>query len=125
VTLHQERTHPIPVDGCAPCRWSSIQLTPAATPSRVGDARQYAFQRRFAAEFHNGDREAYRRLRANGVQPPTIAGSAELERHASTRFEIESGRIDPDQRKLKTALTLCDDVGFDPLSPVTTTKAAN
>jgi hypothetical protein len=125
VSLHQERTHPVPVDGCAQCRWSSVQLTPSATPSRIGDSRQYTFQQNFAAEFHNGDREAYRRLRANGVQPPRIAGSAHLERHASSRFEIESGQVMPDQKGLRDALSVCDDAGMDPLKPAITEKAAS
>lgn len=90
--------------------------------SRIESDRQYAFQKDFAAEFENGDREAYRRLRANGVQPPSIRGSGALERHASTRFEIESGQIMPDQKALSTVMTMCSDGGFDPLTPSTAPK---
>jgi hypothetical protein len=38
------------------------------------------------------DREAYRRLRQNGLQPPRIDGCAMLE-NATTKAEIESGHL--------------------------------
>ena len=117
------RVHPEAVSGCYTCRLLSVQVGPSATPSR-SEARpgQYAYQQRFAAEFHNGDREAYRRLRADGLQPPTIAGSAHLERHATTRFEVESGRVFADKKRLHEALGVCADSGFDPLKAATTPK---
>jgi len=39
------------------------------------------------------DREAYRRLRQNGLQPPRIDGCAVLEKHATTKTEIETGAV--------------------------------
>lgn len=39
------------------------------------------------------DMDAYARLRANGMQPKSIEGSAELERFASTTHEIENRNI--------------------------------
>ena len=39
------------------------------------------------------DMHAYKRLRANGVQPKGIEGSAELERGASTTHEVEHRNI--------------------------------
>jgi len=39
------------------------------------------------------DREAYRRLRQNGLQPPRIDGCAVLEKHARTKAEIETGSV--------------------------------
>lgn len=51
------------------------------------------------------DMDAYARLRRNGVQPKTIGGSAELERGASTRHEVEHKNIitDPKLRRRVTA----------------------
>lgn len=39
------------------------------------------------------DMPAYKALRAQGLQPPRIDGSANLMEHAETRFEVESGQI--------------------------------
>lgn len=41
------------------------------------------------------DRPAYKRLRAEGLQPARLKGAAELEKRAGSRFEIETGRILP------------------------------
>lgn len=124
MTRHQRLTHPQPVDECYLCRISSVQVGPAAIPSRQRDPRQYAFQESFAAEFVNGDREAYKRLREQGLQPPRIAGSANLERHAETRYEVETGQIAADGKALRQALKIADEGGFDPLVPATTPKEA-
>lgn len=39
------------------------------------------------------DMPAYKALRAQGLQPPRIDGSAELMANAETRFEVESGQV--------------------------------
>lgn len=39
------------------------------------------------------DRDAYKRLRQNGLQPPRIDGSAVVEQHASTEREVEQGAV--------------------------------
>lgn len=39
------------------------------------------------------DMDAYKRLKANGLQPPKWRGSAELEKHATTAVEIERGKV--------------------------------
>jgi hypothetical protein len=44
------------------------------------------------------DRDAYRRLRAEGLQPPTIAGSAALEATMDHRFEAEVGHVFPKEK---------------------------
>jgi hypothetical protein len=117
-----QRTHPGFVEGCYACRISSVQLAPSAMPTRTigGDL---AFQRDFAQEFVNGDREAYRRLRQDGLQPRSIRGSADLERHATTKFEVESGQVFTDKRGLNEALSICDAHGFDPTKASLNEKA--
>lgn len=118
-SLHQRRTHPQYVEGCFACKVGGLQL--AVAPTNDAQVKQYDFQSGFAAEFHNGDREAYRRLRADGLQPPRIAGSAHLERHAETRFEVETGGVfsHADRPLMNAALDLCADSGMDPMKPVT------
>lgn len=120
MSLHRATVHPEPVDGCFGCKVSTLQF--ATPPTGEAAGREHTFQARFAAEFHNGDREAYRRLRADGLQPPRIAGSAHLERHAGTRFEVESGRVARDGRALSAALAVAADGGFDPVVPAITPK---
>jgi hypothetical protein len=44
------------------------------------------------------DRSAYRRLRNEGLQPPTVAGSADLERTMDHRFEAEMGHVFPAEK---------------------------
>lgn len=53
------------------------------------------------------DREAYKRLRDQGLQPKHIDGSARLEATASDRFEIEMGHLvekPSDRRALQEAI---------------------
>jgi putative FmdB family regulatory protein len=38
------------------------------------------------------DMDAYKRLRGEGHQPPMIQGSSDLERKATTGFEVDSGQ---------------------------------
>lgn len=118
MSLHKQRTHPgADVPGCFGCSVSRVQF--AVAPTNDQRRARYEGQQRWAAEFSNGDREAYRRLRADGVQPPTIAGSAHLERHADTEFEIATGAITPHRRQLAQALRTAADGGMDPLMPAT------
>jgi hypothetical protein len=42
------------------------------------------------------DRDAYQRLRKQGLQPPHIDGCAQLEKEAVTRDEIVTGVVRPD-----------------------------
>jgi hypothetical protein len=44
------------------------------------------------------DRPAYKRMRDDGLQPKGLSGAADLERRASSRWEIEAGRILPESQ---------------------------
>jgi len=116
IPLHRRRVHSTPVEGCDGCRYASIQF---AVPDR--GQRAYAFQAKLDRE-NQTDREAYRRLRLDGLQPKAIAGSAELEQHAETPFEVAQGVIRRSQRgkqELAEALSICTDSGLDPLKATT------
>mgnify|MGYP001318072177 CR=1 FL=1 len=39
------------------------------------------------------DMAAYKRLRSEGLQPKGISGSAHVERHAGTQWEVQSGTV--------------------------------
>lgn len=120
MSLHRRRVHPEFVDDCFGCRVSTLQFAAGSTNDE--QVRQRQFQERFAAEFHNGDRESYKALRAQGLQPPRIAGSRQLEALASTKYEVETGEIARDPKLLKQALQVATDGGFNPLQPQTTPK---
>jgi hypothetical protein len=121
MSLHRQRVHPEFVVGCFGCHVGTLQLT--TPPTNDAQARQHQFQTQFAAEFHNGDREAYRRLRLQGLQPPRIAGSGHLERHAETRFEVESGMVAEDRKHYNDVMKAAADAGIDPSAPATAPKA--
>lgn len=96
MSIHH-RTHPEYVEGCFGCKVSTLMLAPsvAATTAWGGAAaREKAMERRWAK-----DMPAYKRLREQGYQPPSIDGAARLEREASSRFEIESGKAFPGKEK--------------------------
>lgn len=69
--------------------YRSISIAPSATPTRsprAADIKQAdaAFER---------DGAAYRRLRADGLQPRTIEGAATLEAGADTKTDVEMGWV--------------------------------
>lgn len=72
---------------------ANVVLHPFATKSRVTrltDRGDRTLTR---------DREAYHRLRMEGLQPKSVNGSADLEKRADTKFEVESGRLYPGEAK--------------------------
>lgn len=68
---------------------SSIHFGAGAFPTRKAEVARTEAKERVLAK----DLVAYRNLRRNGVQPKSVDGSAHLERHASERVEVETGRI--------------------------------
>lgn len=64
------------------------------------------------------DLPAYARLRANGLQPKTTRGCAELEGRANTQFEIEMSKlVDPPLMKrygnvIAESMQACRDLEF-------------
>lgn len=86
---HQE-THPtLDVEGCFGCKVANLSIAASATPSRRGGAR--------AAEINSKDKklekdlDAYKRLRQEGLQPQAIDGSAEVEKKAEHKWQVETG----------------------------------
>jgi hypothetical protein len=41
------------------------------------------------------DRTAFKQMTDSGLRPAKLRGAAELQRHAESKFEVESGRILP------------------------------
>ena len=84
--IHQQRTHPEYVEGCAACRWSTALLSGNATPSRTPEV---PYHTRGDAKL-DADIAAYRTLRKQGLQPPQVRNSAERARTATRREHIET-----------------------------------
>lgn len=65
-------------------------VSPSAVPSRNNVIDFEATKR--AEKNKNVDMDAYKRLREDGVQPPSINGSARLEAKAEEKHEVNSGK---------------------------------
>lgn len=66
-------------------------VAPSAVPSRNNVIDLEATKQ--AEKDKDSDMSAYKRLRKDGVQPPTINGSAKLEARAGEKYEVNSGLI--------------------------------
>lgn len=108
--LHSHRTYTAK-EGWV-CKDCEKHLTAEDVPSREG-IPQFSFGALNAKVKEVDDREkrwdkdmpAYKRLRKQGLQPKTIDGAAHLEAKATTRFEIESGRVlEGETKRIETAV---------------------
>jgi len=89
---HRE-THPgLDVPGCFGCKIAHVSVPASVTPTRRDGARHAKWVNETEDRWHK-DMPAYKRLVQDGLQPPRIDGCAELEAKASTRVEVESGRV--------------------------------
>tara|TARA_X000000368_G_scaffold37316_2_gene27233 strand:+ start:12409 stop:12762 length:354 start_codon:yes stop_codon:yes gene_type:complete len=70
----------------------SFKTAPSAMPSRSSAAGE-----KEAWNDLETDMDSYKRLRDDGLQPPSIRGSADLESRAETKMEVESGQIVEDK----------------------------
>lgn len=86
----------------------SAELTPAKRPETVA---ANARERLWAV-----DRDAYKRIRQDGIQPRSVLGAAELEKHAETKTEIEMGKIMP-SRWVKEGVDMSQDLVGKDLEP--------
>ena len=77
---HQDR-HPTFVEGCFGCKLLTIHYGRPPTP-------QSRMEQRWQQ-----DMPAYKRLRADGLQPKSIDDCATLERHADNQLEVEMGHL--------------------------------
>jgi hypothetical protein len=75
-----------------------------------GAASDGVFEQRRRERTLDKDMSSYKALRQQGLQPKNVNGSAALARDASSRFEVESGQILPDQRSVKLAESVLGDM---------------
>ena len=90
----------------------SIAVSAKATPSRDRSREVLKIDRK--EDGWDADMPAYKRLRAQGFQPPQIDGCSELERKAETKHEVELGHLFPKERigKIKEDLHKAKDLGL-------------
>ena len=81
-------------DTCYPCKLKSISFAASAMPTRHPGA--VATEQR-DKKLHK-DRAAFKSMREQGIQPARLSGAADLQDHATTKHEIETGRIIPNAK---------------------------
>ena len=89
--------HPDYDPDCFRCKVVTVAVAPSAAGSP-----QAAIKNRVEAEW-NADMPAYRRLRAQGLQPDKIDGCAQLEKRATTKAEVERGHLFSSPKEAKRA----------------------
>ena len=95
-------------------------IASSARPTRSASARVIEINK--TEKQWDKDIPAYVRMRKNGEQPPGIDGCADLEARASTRFEIETGKVmEGSEKKIAEAIDFVNDAGgMDVFTPSTT-----
>lgn len=108
-----KHTHETFVEGCFACKLRTVAIAPSTMPSRNPRAAQVkATEQRW-----EDDMPAYRRLRANGIQPRGIDGCAELEAKAADRFEVETGHVfktREERQKVREGMAQAAELGIVP-----------
>ena len=117
MSIHQIKDHPEYVEGCFGCKISSLQISTGA-----GNASFSAVLERKLEK----DRPAYKELRRQGYQPPSVTGASDLAERATTPTEIQMGRILPNAAKVEATLaSYTGETGQSLLTPMTTPKKLN
>ena len=84
---HRE-THPLlDQPGCFGCRVSGVRMGMNTTTTRGAKVAEVNTTERN----WNKDMPAYKRLRANGLQPKKIDGAANVEKRAQEGWQVETG----------------------------------
>lgn len=87
---------------------SDVNVAPSVTPSRSGVVDLEATKS--AEREKDRDMAAYKRLRKDGVQPPSINGSAQLEAKAENSYEVNSGHTFKTASGRRRSMSLVKDV---------------
>lgn len=100
--MRHRQTHPgLDVEGCFACKASSVMVAPSATPTRNDGARAADVNR--TEDCWQRDMPAYRRLRADGLQPRGIDGCGDLEARAADPLEVTMGHVFESRDQLNEA----------------------
>lgn len=104
--------HPEYRDGCFGCKVSTIHIGAGALENRGGAVRAMDAKDKAL----DSDLGAYKRLRANGLQPKAIDGSSDVERHVTSQFDIDLGHVVPksEQSRVREGFDLAAEMGMTP-----------
>lgn len=80
-------------DTCYSCRVLSVGIAASAMPTRSPECVETARSEKVLVK----DRTAFKQMRDDGMQPAKMHGAADLQRHAESKWEVESGKILPPQ----------------------------
>ena len=83
--------------------FGSVHIAASATPTRgVHDGKEIDWSGTKTKE-RNKERDmaAYKRLRSEGLHPPSIDGSADLETRAGNKWEVKAGHIIKEENRKK------------------------
>ena len=89
MTASHGSDHPSYVEGCWLCRVASVSVSPSATPTRGQGTEAVRINR--TEKRWDVDHAAYRRLRADGLQPRRVDGASVVEKRAETVADVERG----------------------------------
>jgi hypothetical protein len=78
-------------EDCFACRIKSVSFASSAMPTR----RPQAADINAAEKRLTKDRDAFKAMREQGIQPARLKGASDLQDRASTKDEIETGRLLP------------------------------
>ena len=93
-------------DGCGGVlrkHFGAVHISASATPSRgVHDGKEIDWSGSKTKERDKErDMAAYKRLRSEGLHPPSIDGSADLETRAGNKWEVKAGHIIKEENRKK------------------------
>jgi len=86
---HAEVHPSLDVEGCFGCKVAGVRMATNSTTTRgkrVSEVNQ-------TERNWNKDMPAYKRLRADGLQPKRIDGAAEVEKKAKESWQVETGIV--------------------------------
>jgi hypothetical protein len=78
-------------ESCYPCKIKSVSFSASAMPTRKPEVAATTAREKKLVK----DRTAFKAMRQQGIQPARLNGAADLQDHASTKHEIETGKILP------------------------------
>ncbi len=88
--MKHAEVHPsLDVEGCFGCKVAGVRMATNSTTTRgkrVSEVNQ-------TERNWNKDMPAYKRLRADGLQPKRIDGAAEVEKKAKESWQVETGIV--------------------------------
>ena len=83
--------HDCPGETCWYCKVASVSFSASSMPTRNNSVAET----NRAEKQLTKDRDAFKAMREQGIQPARLKGAADLQDHATTKSEIATGRILP------------------------------